>query len=229
MTFLARLTAKFLIQQVQSRWHIYGCTIHTLRLHSHFLVRSSMLMISSTWQNLTCHRDYFWATAALYGVSWVTRHIGVTLSRNGLNLKANFEILPDRMLKVTIPTDLDWYPGQHFIIRFLGLGIHALSSHPFTIASRPSSGSMDVYIRVHNGMTKRLLSYGARNKTSRVLVDGPYGGLSQSLRDFEHVLLLSGGSGMYQCFVLLQQYLLITPYFRSQLCHAVTARSRSRV
>ena len=107
-------------------------------------------------------RDYFWATAALYGVSWFAR-MGRTFY-NGLGSSATFEMLPENMVKVVIPTKVAWRPGQHFFVRFLDLGIHAASSHPFTIASLPDvvsseksgdSGQrvMEVYARVHGGIT----------------------------------------------------------------------------
>ncbi|PIL27829.1 transporter [Ganoderma sinense ZZ0214-1] len=161
--------------------------------------------------------DYFWVTAALYGASWFSR-VGRTFY-NGLGSSATFEMLPENMVKVIIPTKVAWKPGQHFFIRFLNLGIHAASSHPFTIASLPdvlvdskegattttspskSGGErvMEVYARVHGGITARLAAVaqnGGALKTSRVLLDGPYGGFEGNLRAYDRVLLLGGGSGV---------------------------------
>ena len=152
------------------------------------------------------NRDYFWVTAALYGFSWFARH-GRTLV-NGLRLDATFEALPENMVKITIPTKLKWRPGQHFFVRFLDLGIHAASSHPFTVASLPGSdakdngsGVIEMYARVHGGITARLAAVAKSGalKTSRVLLDGPYGGIEANLRMYDRVLLLAGGSG--PCFI----------------------------
>lgn len=56
---------------------------------------------------------------------------------------------------------------------------------------------MELYIRVHDGMTQKLFGHAAHKQAIRILVDGPYGGPSHSLRDYDEVLLLSGGSGTY--------------------------------
>nr|VWP00772.1 AAA domain-containing protein [Ganoderma boninense] len=155
--------------------------------------------------------DYFWVTAALYGASWLAR-TGRTLY-NGLSSIATFEMLPENMVKVVIPTKVAWKPGQHFFIRLLGLGIHAASSHPFTVASLPDvvGGSkenagkggggervMEVYARVHGGITARLAAVAQSGalKTSRVLLDGPYGGFEGNLKAYDRILLLGGGSGV---------------------------------
>ena len=119
-------------------------------------------------------------------------------------------MLPENMVKIIIPIKVAWRPGQHFFIRFLNLGIHAASSHPFTVANLPdmvvdSENSkaggervMEVYARVHGGITARLAAVAQSGalKTSRVLLDGPYGGFEGNLKAYDRVLLLGGGSGM---------------------------------
>jgi hypothetical protein len=34
---------------------------------------------------------------------------------------------------------MEWTPGQHVFVRFATLGMHALTSHPFTICSLPAA------------------------------------------------------------------------------------------
>lgn len=65
----------------------------------------------------------------------MARHFGTTLSRNGLSLKADLVVLRERMIKASIDIPIIWRPGQHVIIRFLGLGLHAFSSRKLLIAS----------------------------------------------------------------------------------------------
>ncbi|KAI0356232.1 hypothetical protein OH77DRAFT_1401654 [Trametes cingulata] len=143
--------------------------------------------------------DYFAATAALYVLSWLVRY-GRTLY-NGLRSDASFEALPENMVKVTIPTKVKWRPGQHFFVRFLDMGIHAASAHPFTVANLPAKDGnnvIELYARVHAGITARLAAMckdGAL-KSSRVLLDGPYGGVEGNLKMYDRVLLLGGGSGV---------------------------------
>ena len=146
-------------------------------------------------------RDYFWATAALYASSWLVRYIRTFF--NGTS-DATFEELPENMVKITIPTKVSWKPGQHFFVRFLDLGVHAATSHPFTVASLSDTksggkGVVEMYARVHGGITARLGAI-ARNgtvKASRVLLDGPYGGVEGNLKAYDRVLLLGGGSGAF--------------------------------
>ena len=137
----------------------------------------------------------------LYGVSWLAR-VGRTFY-NGLNARATLEALPENMVKITIPTELKWRPGQHFFVRFLDLGIHAASSHPFTVATPPKQSEgkegavMEIYARVHSGITARLATLAKQGSSgsSRVLLDGPYGGIEGDLKVYDRVLLLAGGSG----------------------------------
>ncbi|KAI9068058.1 hypothetical protein FKP32DRAFT_1642960 [Trametes sanguinea] len=146
--------------------------------------------------------DYFWATAALYGVSWLARQ-GRTIY-NGVRHNASFEALPEDMVKITVPTTLSWRPGQHYFVRFLDLGIHAATSHPFTVATLADDvdaekgvNVMEIYARVRGGITARMAALCAAGglRSSRVLLDGPYGGIEGDLRLYDRVLLLAGGSG----------------------------------
>ncbi|KAG8959944.1 hypothetical protein FRC03_007276 [Tulasnella sp. 419] len=145
--------------------------------------------------------DYFFATAALYVFSFLVRWIR-TLFYNRI-ASANLELLPGDMVKVSISTRVKWKPGQHFFIRFFGTGIHALSAHPFTVATLPNTSDSqqnvaDVYIRVRKGFTGRLGSMAKRGKLTEigVMLDGPYGGVQGSLTSYDRVLLLGGGAGI---------------------------------
>ncbi|KII85014.1 hypothetical protein PLICRDRAFT_178779 [Plicaturopsis crispa FD-325 SS-3] len=144
--------------------------------------------------------DYFLALAVIYGLSLFVRLGRVAV--NGVHI-ATFETLPERMVKVSIPTKLTWHPGQHYFIRFLALGVHGFTSHPFSVVSLPSEG-LEVYLRVHDGITARLATFALTGKSSRVLLDGPYGGLAVPLSRYEKVLLIAGGSGFSFVLPVLQ-------------------------
>ena len=63
----------------------------------------------------------------------------------------------------------------------------------------PEKQMIEMYARVHGGITARLGAV-ARNgtlRTSRVLLDGPYGGAEGNLKVYDRVLLLGGGSGAF--------------------------------
>jgi predicted ferric reductase len=122
---------------------------------------------------------------------------------NGVGLPAYLQTLPDGLLKleITVPPRVKWTPGQHFIIRFLNLGIHAFSSHPFTVTSIANKESGDNKLQVifaaQGGITRRLKDVvnGRPSKAFKVWVDGPYGGPPVSMSQYDHVYLMAGGSG----------------------------------
>jgi hypothetical protein len=125
-----------------------------------------------------------------------------------MGLRATIHALPDGMVRITIPApaQLKWSPGQHVFIRFLGLGIHAFSSHPFTIASAPSKEDNKIVfiLRVYDGVTKAIAARvaGKVSLSVPVWVDGPYGASHQSLRNFDEVFLIAGGSGEHGHFYI---------------------------
>ena len=73
---------------------------------------------------------------------------------------------------------------------------------------------IELYARVRGGITARLAAVANKGtlKTSRVLLDGPYGGFDGNLHVYDRVLLLAGGSGMLLSLNL--WYLLL------KLCYA---------
>ena len=163
-----------------------------------------------------CFRDYIGAAAGLYVASWLLR-FGRTFYNSFRTDVAAFEALPGDAVKVAIPSKLKWGPGQHFFVRFLDLGIHAATSHPFTVATLPdenaaedSAHTVELYVRVYGGITKRLaaLCQDGGLRSSRVLLDGPYGGIKGSLRVYDRVLLLAGGSGSSKCLISLPRTLI---------------------
>ncbi|KAH9894984.1 ferric reductase NAD binding domain-containing protein [Cubamyces lactineus] len=173
--------------------------------------------------------DYIGAAAGLYVVSWLVR-FGRTFYNSFCTDVAAFEALPGDAVKVTIPSKLKWSAGQHFFIRFLDLGVHAATSHPFTVAtlsggstSEDSVCTMELYVKVHGGITKRLatLCQGGGLRSSRVLLDGPYGGVEGNLKVYDRVLLLAGGSGITFVVPLLLDIVRNSVKDSSQMCRNV--------
>jgi ferric-chelate reductase len=121
------------------------------------------------------------------------------------------------MLKIQIPVHpggathtkaalrMSWQPGQHVFVRFMTLGLHAFTKHPFTICSLPPSRSngepceLVLYVQPASGFTARLAALAQRSPgvSVPILLDGPYGGLNiKSLAQFDRALLIAGGSGV---------------------------------
>ncbi|KAJ7881787.1 FAD-binding domain-containing protein [Mycena olivaceomarginata] len=159
--------------------------------------------------------DYFWATLAIYGSTWVFRVVRATLAPG----TATVTVLEDHTLhvRIAVPKRFRWSAGQHVFVRFLVGPLHWASNHPFTIANAPPVAKnigrgngeeggkqyLEIVLRARDGITKALLEKAASAQTKgettpvRVFVDGPYGhsGLANDLRRFDRVLFLAGGSG----------------------------------
>ncbi|KIJ45511.1 hypothetical protein M422DRAFT_29647 [Sphaerobolus stellatus SS14] len=100
--------------------------------------------------------------------------------------------------------DGGWIAGQHVQLRVF-FSARMFESHPFTILNAPSptsctsSGELILAARVSGDWTKAL-NEAARHseKSSRVavMIDGPYGGSTIDLGEYENVLLVAGGSGV---------------------------------
>ena len=97
-----------------------------------------------------------------------------------------------------------WTPGQHVFLRFLTLGLHSLTAHPFSICSLPAlprdnrSSELVFYIRPRGGLTSRLAKIASKQPdvSIPVLLDGPYGGVDAlTITKFDKALIIAGGSG----------------------------------
>lgn len=129
------------------------------------------------------------------------------VSNNGiLAHKASFTPLPGNVTRITVDNPLiRWEPGQHVF-----LSCHSvvpLQSHPFTIASLPSDKKLEFFVRAEKGGTRRFFRYASKyhellgspqsassSGLKTVFVEGPYGKM-RSLRQFDSVVLLAGGTG----------------------------------
>ncbi|KAJ7249940.1 hypothetical protein C8J57DRAFT_1521539 [Mycena rebaudengoi] len=159
--------------------NLYGRSIYPCQLPPNFLVRSAKIP---------------------HSLSALTSILG-TISGQLLPYTASHD-LGDSTLNVSIrvPSRFKWTPGQHVFMRFLGLGIHALSSHPFSVSSLHTGGeenTVELVLRVHGGITRVLARKvsGRPLWATRVVVDGPHSGLHVPLQTYDRVLLFAGGSG----------------------------------
>ena len=181
---------------------------------------------------------FIFGTAAAWALAWLIRFARSIYNSGFTGLPATLDVLsapeldtlpapqPDIAntglvrVRINAPRRVRAAPGQHVFLRFLGAGVHSLTSHPFTIASvRDAEGSatrdadkadardvegadkreLEVVFRVHGGTTAALAARAAGKVglSMRVLVDGPYGGVPVTLAAYDRVLLLAGGSGKH--------------------------------
>ncbi|KAH7065032.1 ferric reductase NAD binding domain-containing protein [Macrophomina phaseolina] len=155
---------------------------------------------------------FLWSTLAIWLSSYALRlfYLNWTNPRRMSWLigdEAAVTILPESAVKVTIPTQKRWRPGQYVYLRMPGISV--FENHPFTIASLcsrdfPSSygeGYRDMVLvfRPFGGFTHKVLMSAIERgpwHTYRAFIDGPYGGMQRRLEAFDHVVLVAGGSGI---------------------------------
>ncbi|KAI9702715.1 MAG: hypothetical protein M1820_006099 [Bogoriella megaspora] len=146
---------------------------------------------------------YFIATAAVYVPCFVFPWLR-TCFEYGFTRKAYIHVEDNGFTRITIPSvNFNWTPGQHCFLRFTSFGFQAISSHPFTICSLPSSrpnekSELVFYIRHQRGLTEKLYHHALKQTDASVpvLIDGPYGGVNmQKYTDAARLLVVAGGSG----------------------------------
>ncbi|KAF2464908.1 uncharacterized protein BDR25DRAFT_271145 [Lindgomyces ingoldianus] len=121
--------------------------------------------------------------------------------------EAAVTIMPENAIKITIPTQMKWRPGQYVYLRMPGISV--FENHPFTIASLCSDDfpseygegyrDMVLVFRPFGGFTNKVLRSAIEHgpwHTYRAFVDGPYGGMQRRIEAFEDVVLIAGGSGI---------------------------------
>lgn len=152
--------------------------------------------------------DYFIVAGCLYAASWSYSQMK-TYFDHGIRRRATITPVSDRCLRVDIPVGpfTLWQPGQHMFLRFLSIGAHALTAHPFTICSLPDSDKligepksvMTFYVKPRGGFTGRLEAAAAKaggKVTVPVLLEGAYGGVhGRPLTEYDRALVVACGSG----------------------------------
>ncbi|KAF9241279.1 iron reductase [Melanogaster broomeanus] len=148
---------------------------------------------------------------AFYGADMLLRMLRYRFKDATLTAQDNFMT----MVRIN-DCDDGWLGGQHVRLRVFFSG-RVLESHPLTILSAPPSHSclsnpgMILGSRVNGDWTRALNDFTrkeqerlqALDKTSenasvpiQVMLDGPYGGSSVDLGQFESALLVAGGAGV---------------------------------
>ncbi|EPS31136.1 hypothetical protein PDE_06091 [Penicillium oxalicum 114-2] len=158
---------------------------------------------------------YFIATAAVYvpcfAHSWLR-----TCFEHGIRQTAQICVEDNGFTRITIPVNSTWRPGQHCFLRFTSFGLlRALSAHPFTISSLPSTNpgvqsQLVFYIRHQSDFTAQLYEHALKhpNATVPVLIDGPCGGINmQPYAHSNHLLVIAGGSGVGWTLPFIEQFI----------------------
>ncbi|KAF2083796.1 metalloreductase-like protein transmembrane component [Saccharata proteae CBS 121410] len=156
--------------------------------------------------------NYLFATLAIWLSSYIVRIFFLNWTNPWrmswlVGDEAAVTIMPENAIKVTIPTQTKWRPGQYVYLRMPGISV--FENHPFTIASLcdkdfPSAYGEDyrdmvLVFRPFGGFTQKVLRSAVERgpwHTYRAFIDGPYGGMQRRIEAFDHVVLIAGGSGV---------------------------------
>jgi NAD(P)H-flavin reductase len=164
-----------------------------------------------------CHNyltswNYLFATLAIWLSSYMMRLFYLNWAHPFrlawlVGDEAAVTIMPENAIKITIPTQMKWRPGQYVYLRMPGISV--FENHPFTIASLcsddfpseygPGYRDMVLVFRPFGGFTNKVLRSAIEHgpwHTYRAFVDGPYGGMQRRIEAFEDVVLIAGGSGI---------------------------------
>ncbi|KAJ5096141.1 hypothetical protein NUU61_005497 [Penicillium alfredii] len=162
--------------------------------------------------------DYFIVCGAIYLASLFAGLVRTYLL-HGMHT-ATIEVLPSGLVRVAVQTIIKWTPGQHFFVRFLTRDLHLLTAHPFTISSAcrdpdrtGQASELVFYIKPRGGVTRRLAALAAKNPggSKRILLEGPYGGVSAPhMNSFDTILVIAGGSGGGFSLAMVDEALRVT-------------------
>jgi predicted ferric reductase len=163
-------------------------------------------------KNALATYDFLYATIAIWGTALVARVFFMNWSNPRrlswlIGEDASVTLMPENAAKITIPSQMNWKPGQYVYLRMPGVAI--FDNHPFTIASLcsedlpsdygPEYRDMVLVFRPYGGFTRTLVDKALEKgpyHTYRAFVDGPYGGMKRKLHSFDKVILIAGGSGI---------------------------------
>ena len=156
--------------------------------------------------------SYLWATVGIWVASILFRLFFLNWTRFWRNSwlcgeESAITLLPENAVKITIPSQMKWKPGQFVYLRMPGISF--FENHPFTIASLCSEDfpseygeqyrDMVLVFRPFGGFTRKVVQTAQRNgpyHTYRAFLDGPYGGMQREMTSFDTVVLVAGGSGI---------------------------------
>jgi len=123
----------------------------------------------------------------------------VSLSRREVAIQVRkSEWLPSGVLHLEFerPKEFNYKAGQSF--RIACTGISGVTFHPFTITSAPHEKHLSAHIRSVGPWTRKIHDiYNPQlNKFPPVLIDGPFGAVTDLWATYEHVIFVGAGIGV---------------------------------
>ncbi|KAL9091009.1 MAG: hypothetical protein Q9159_001635 [Coniocarpon cinnabarinum] len=201
---------------------IFLC-VHSFPLFRHFMyelfvalhVPAAIVFLAMMFwhcNNYLTSWDYLFSTVAIWVVCLVARLFTLNWT-NPFKMawligdECAVYLMPENAIKITIPTQVRWKPGQYVYLRMPGISV--FENHPFTVTSLCSEDfpseygegyrDMVLLFRPFSGFTRKVLNSAIEKgpwHTYRAFIDGPYGGVKREISSFDHVVLIAGGSGI---------------------------------
>ena len=174
---------------------------------------------------------WIWISVALFFLDRLIRlcsvlynSLAIFHSRNGPGniwaCKATFTPLSHDTTRISIrDPPLKWRAGQHVFITCPS--IVPLQSHPFTVASLPHDGKLELIVQSKKGGTRRFFHHAQRHFNAlplssvdvsmasgkSVAIEGPYGRM-RPLSQFDSVIFLAGSTGATFTVPLMREIIL---------------------
>ena len=163
-------------------------------------------------KNFLASWSYIWTSIAIWVVCYIMRFFKLNWLKPWryaflVGDEAAITLLSENAIKITIPTQMRWKPGQFVYLRMPGISL--FENHPFTISSLCSDDFPSDYgdeyrdcvvvFKPYGGFTRRVLETAIDKgpfHTYRAFLDGPYGGMRRDLAAFDTCVLIAGGSGI---------------------------------
>jgi predicted ferric reductase len=182
---------------------------HVLHLGAYIAIAlafSHQLATGQEFQRQPVARAYWWALYAATLAALIGFRIVLPLARSLRHRLRVERIVPEAPGVVSIEIGgraLDRLParsGQFLHWRFLARG-HWLEAHPFSLSAAPGGGRLRITVKALGDYTARLATL---RPGTRVLIEGPYGGLTSAARRHPRALLIAGGVGIAPIRALLE-------------------------
>lgn len=163
-------------------------------------------------KNFLMSWSYLYATVAIWVLSNCFRFFKLNWTKPWrmsfmVGDEAAITLMAENAIKITVPTQMRWKPGQYVYIRMPGISL--FDNHPFTISSLCSDDFPSEYgeqyrdctivFKPYGGFTRKVLNTAIEKgpfHTYRAFLDGPYGGMRRDLAAFDTCILIAGGSGV---------------------------------
>jgi predicted ferric reductase len=170
------------------------------------LAFSHQLATGQEFQRQPVARAYWWALYAATLAALIGFRVVLPLARSLRHRLRVERVVPEAAGVVSIEIGgraLDRLPalsGQFLHWRFLARG-HWMEAHPFSLSAAPGGCRLRITVKALGDYTARLASL---RPGTRVLIEGPYGGLTSAARRHPRALLIAGGVGIAPIRALLE-------------------------